>query len=313
MPQRADGVAADDEETAPRRRAGRLARVAVDDDPPGHHVLGDAGARVAVHAHGRELVHPGAVVAGVALDLDLDLGVEPARDRVRAVRVERRASVAGPGAPRARSWRRWLSSRSGVDREVDRPPRPRASARRPPSDERLAPRRRRRPGSAPTRARRRRPAAPRSPGHSDAIATQSSVSASTAGLHAIGSRSTANPSAVPTGRCRSRRGRRGSPRAPPRATRPRASATRGSRRRPRCRSRSGTGSPRGGALAAAGCGSRASRCGRGRRRARSRTDATPSVVTRLSVAMRVCPSACVPRTSSSANCRANSSGRPISL
>ena len=34
--------------------------------------------------------------------------------------------------------------------------------------------------------------------YSEAIATQSSVSASTAGLHAIGSRSTANPSAVPT-------------------------------------------------------------------------------------------------------------------
>ena len=34
--------------------------------------------------------------------------------------------------------------------------------------------------------------------YSEAIATQSSVSASTAGLQAIGSRSTANPSAVPT-------------------------------------------------------------------------------------------------------------------
>ena len=34
--------------------------------------------------------------------------------------------------------------------------------------------------------------------YSDAIATQSSFSAITAGLQAIGSRSTANPSAVPT-------------------------------------------------------------------------------------------------------------------
>ena len=34
--------------------------------------------------------------------------------------------------------------------------------------------------------------------YSDAIATQSSVSAITAGLQAIGSRSTAKPSAVPT-------------------------------------------------------------------------------------------------------------------
>src|SRR5512134_2839382 len=45
--------------------------------------------------------------------------------------------------------------------------------------------------------------APAAPGswaierHSEAIATQSSVSASTAGLHAMGSRSTAKPSSVP--------------------------------------------------------------------------------------------------------------------
>ena len=42
---------------------------------------------VAVDAHGRELVHPGAVVAHVPVDLDLDLGVEAAGDRVRAVRA----------------------------------------------------------------------------------------------------------------------------------------------------------------------------------------------------------------------------------
>ena len=46
------------------------------------------GARVAVHAHGRELVHAGAVVADVPVDLDLDLGVEAARDRVRTARVD---------------------------------------------------------------------------------------------------------------------------------------------------------------------------------------------------------------------------------
>ena len=45
-------------------------------------------------------------------------------------------------------------------------------------------------------------------------------------------------------RCRSRRGRQGSPRAPARASPPRASARSGSRRRPRCRCRSGSGSPR---------------------------------------------------------------------
>ena len=42
----------------------------------------DAG--VAVHADRRELVHAGAVVADVAVDLDLDPRVEPDRDGVRA-------------------------------------------------------------------------------------------------------------------------------------------------------------------------------------------------------------------------------------
>ena len=64
---------------------GRLARVAVDDDRARHHVLGDAGAGVAVHAHGRALVHAGAVVAHVALDLDLDRA-RRARTRPRARR-----------------------------------------------------------------------------------------------------------------------------------------------------------------------------------------------------------------------------------
>ena len=43
---------------------------------------------VAVHAHGRLLVHAGAVVARVALDLDLDGRVDPDRERVRAARVQ---------------------------------------------------------------------------------------------------------------------------------------------------------------------------------------------------------------------------------
>ena len=57
-----------------------------------------AHARVAVHADGRLLVHAGAVVAGVALDLDLDRRVDPDGDRVRAARVEH--------APAARRRRR---------------------------------------------------------------------------------------------------------------------------------------------------------------------------------------------------------------
>src|SRR4029079_1401776 len=64
--------------------------------PAGHEVLRDAGARVAVHAHGRALVHAGAVVADVPVDLHLDVGVETARDRVGAARVDD-APVTRPG------------------------------------------------------------------------------------------------------------------------------------------------------------------------------------------------------------------------
>jgi hypothetical protein len=66
----------------------RLADVPVHLDAPGHEVLGDAGGRVPVHADGGALVHARAVVADVTLDLDLDVGVEPARERVRAVRIQ---------------------------------------------------------------------------------------------------------------------------------------------------------------------------------------------------------------------------------
>ena len=84
--------------------------------------------------------------------------------------------------------------------------------------------------------------------YSDAIATQSSVSAITAGLQAIGSRSTAKPSSVPTRRCRSRPGRRGRLQRLVQRCRPRACARSGSRPPPRCRCRSGTRCPRGAAL-----------------------------------------------------------------
>ena len=82
------GVAADHEQAAAAGGARRLARVAVDDDGPGHHVLGHPDAAVAVHAHGGVLVHAGAVVAHVAVDLDLDRRVDAGRQRVRPARVE---------------------------------------------------------------------------------------------------------------------------------------------------------------------------------------------------------------------------------
>jgi hypothetical protein len=92
MPQRA---AADRHEAAVPGGARRLARAAVDEDAPGHDVLRQADAGVPVHAHGRVLVHSCAVVARVAHDLYLDVGVDPRRQRVRAARVEH-APVARP-------------------------------------------------------------------------------------------------------------------------------------------------------------------------------------------------------------------------
>jgi hypothetical protein len=43
MPQRDEAFALDDEQAAAAGGAGRLAGVALDDDPARHHVLGDAG------------------------------------------------------------------------------------------------------------------------------------------------------------------------------------------------------------------------------------------------------------------------------
>src|SRR4051794_8208417 len=82
------GVAVDDHEPAAPGGGRRLARVALDDDRAGHDVLGDADTRVAVHADRRLLVHAGAVIADVAVDLDRDRRVEPDRERVRSARVD---------------------------------------------------------------------------------------------------------------------------------------------------------------------------------------------------------------------------------
>src|SRR5439155_11272173 len=76
------GVAVDDEQSAVRSRSCGLARVALDDDGPGHHVLGEPGACIAADADGRALVHACAVLPGVPLDLDFDLGIEAAGERM---------------------------------------------------------------------------------------------------------------------------------------------------------------------------------------------------------------------------------------
>ena len=70
------------------RRAGRLARVAPHPNHPRHHVLGDSDPDVAVDDDLRPLVHPRAVVAGMAADPHLD-GVHQAdRERVPPHGVE---------------------------------------------------------------------------------------------------------------------------------------------------------------------------------------------------------------------------------
>src|SRR6476659_332585 len=151
--------------------------------------------RPAAHADGRLLVHPGPVVAHVALDLGLDRGVQADGERVRAARVDdapaRRQGVGDARervqarvelAPRGRREVEGLDGHTGLDRHQTRS-RSQMYTRAGSGSQTTA-------SAAPGRTAIAR--------YSDAIATHSSVSAITAGLQAIGSRSTAKPSAVPT-------------------------------------------------------------------------------------------------------------------
>ena len=95
MPQREDGVAADDQQPAAAGRPGRLARGALDDNRARHHVLRHPDAAVAVHADDGVLVHAGAVVAHVALDVDLQRRVEADRDRVAPPGVAHAPAICG--------------------------------------------------------------------------------------------------------------------------------------------------------------------------------------------------------------------------
>jgi hypothetical protein len=63
----------------------------------GHH-LGYAWARVAVQADRSELVHTGAVVADVTVNLNVDPRVESAGDRLRSARVYDRQRERSPGS-----------------------------------------------------------------------------------------------------------------------------------------------------------------------------------------------------------------------
>ena len=125
------------------------------------------------------------------VDLDLDLGVEADRDRVGAVRVgdPPAAAIALPEIVQA-----LVQLAHGGRREVDRLARvwcgSCATVAR--CQEYT------RPGSGSHSSASSAPGSPAIARYSEAIATQSSLSAITAGLQAIGSRRTAKPSAVPT-------------------------------------------------------------------------------------------------------------------
>ena len=267
---------------------------ALDDHHARHHVLGHADAAVAVDADGRVLVHAGAVVADVAVDLDLVGTVESDRDRVLAAWVEHAHAAAR--RRRRRIVQALVQLADAVGREVERQDArlARASGRRHQTTAARCPSCRRAPARAPRAPRPRRRAAPRSrgtrrPSRPTRRSRPSPPACTRSGRAAPRSRRRCRPRT-----CRSRRGPRGSPRAPARASRPRASARSGSRPRPRCRCRSGSWIP-----------SRLSE-----RRSRLWFESEPlwtrhrsrpvengcewSVVTRLSVAIRVCPSACVP-------------------
>ena len=81
-------IAVDYEEAAAAGCASRLRCVAFHMDPPGHHVFGDTLAGVAVEDDVRLLVHAGAVIADMSLDLDRDRRVDAGSDRVLSARIE---------------------------------------------------------------------------------------------------------------------------------------------------------------------------------------------------------------------------------
>src|SRR5581483_2799865 len=108
----------DAEQAAVRARTGRLRRTALDDNRPGHHVLGDTDTAVAAHADGRELVHARAVVADVAVDLDVERSVEADRDRMATVRVREPDAHRVDGA--GKCVQRTVDPADGVSGDVER-------------------------------------------------------------------------------------------------------------------------------------------------------------------------------------------------
>ena len=80
-------IALDDEEPAIAGGARRLAGIALDAHDARHHVLGNAGAGMAVDDDLGLLVHAAAIEADMAVDLDGDRRIEAAGDGMLAHRI----------------------------------------------------------------------------------------------------------------------------------------------------------------------------------------------------------------------------------
>ncbi len=82
------GVAIDHKRSAMGGGAGGLAGVSFHMHEAGHHVLGDADASVAVDNDMRLLVHAGAVIADMPIDIDLNRRGQANRDGVATAGIE---------------------------------------------------------------------------------------------------------------------------------------------------------------------------------------------------------------------------------
>ena len=84
MPQRDEASPFDDEKPAIAGGARRFGRIAGDAHDARHHVLGNAGAGMAMDDDLGFLVHAAAIEADMAVDLDRERPVEPAGDGMLA-------------------------------------------------------------------------------------------------------------------------------------------------------------------------------------------------------------------------------------
>ena len=103
MPQRAEALPSMTQQAAAAGRARRLARHRLHVHAARHHVLGDARPGVAVDDDGGALVHAGAVIADMAVDLDGDRRVDAGGDGMLPARIEHAPMRLVGVEPRARA------------------------------------------------------------------------------------------------------------------------------------------------------------------------------------------------------------------